>query len=245
MTLPDRGVRSLPARAALAAAGWLVMGGLVLPFALAFGAGLTGLESSPVEYLLAAIIVLAGASLAGAAFGRRLAGLTGIARGRRMAWAGALSYGPAAIISGIVLGFGEPVALGAVQRLGMPIHVLFALMFVPAVFCVVAVTALAFGVALRSRRVGVELAVKAGLVAAFAFLTADVIQHLLGRRVGGPDAAATATMVTVTLVGALASAAAAGAVMATILLRQTTVRPSAVVAERTSEADSAPAASAR
>lgn len=219
-----RAVSSLPGRAALAAAGWLVLAGTAFPFALAFIAGLTGLDSSPGEYLLAAVIFLAGATLAAAAFGRRMAELTGIPSVRRMAWACALSYPPAIVLTASLLGFGEPVALRATQSLSIPIHVLFALMFVPATFFVVAVTGLAFGRALGSRPVGVELALKAGLAAAFAFLAADVIQHVLGRRVGGPNAAATATMVTVTLVAAIAAAAAAGAVMAPILRRHAKTR---------------------
>lgn len=204
---------------AFAALGWLVVAGLVLPFSIAFGAGLTGLDSSLPEYVFAGIIVLAGATLAGAAFGRRLGLLAGAPDLRRMAWAGALGFGPAVIAAGILLGLAEPVALRATQGAGLSIHLLFWLLFVPAVFVVVAVTGLAFGSALRSRSLGAELALKAGLAAATNFFVAALIQHLLGRRVGGPNAAATATMVTVTLVGVVLAAPAAGAAMGGICRR--------------------------
>lgn len=245
MSRPHPVARSLPRRCALAAAGWLVIGGIVIPFALAYFAGLTGLESSPPEYSLAAIIVLTGTTVAGGAFGRQLAEDTGVSDVKRMTWAGALSYGPAAIIAGMLLGFGEPAAFRAVQSLGIPIHVLFGMMFVTAVFAVVAVTGLAFGRALRNGRVGVELALKAGLAAAVAFLAADVIQDLLGRRVGGPNAAASATMLTVALVGVLAAAAAAGAVMGSILRRhaeRSTISPPVT---RASDFDGMPATTLR
>ena len=42
-----------------------------------------------------------------------------------------------------------------------------------------------------------RLALRAALAGAAAFLIANVIQDLLGRRVGGPNAAETATMITV------------------------------------------------
>lgn len=231
-------------RAAAAGIGWLVLVGLVLPFGLAFVLGFTSLDASLTEYVLASLMILLGASAGGAGFVRAVArmagvsGVAGVAGGadrtglagprmfRRLAWAGALGFGPAAITAGVLLGVGEPVALRAAATWGIPIHILFPVLFVPATFAVIAVLGLAVGRALRSRRLAVALAWKAGLAAAAAFLVANVVQDLLGRRVGAPDAAATATMITVTLLGLIAAAAATGAVMAAALERHAAaVRP--------------------
>jgi hypothetical protein len=214
----DGAEASHPGRTAVAAAGWLVIGGIIIPFSLAFLLGLTGLESSPLEYLTAGLIVVTGACLGGLGFGRRLARINGSRDVRRVGRASAASYGPAVIVAGVVLGFGEPAAFRATQSLGLPIQVLFQMMFVPAVFLVVAVTGLAIGHALR-RSPARELALKPGAVAALGFLLSTLIQDLLGRRVGGPGAAATATMVTVAFSGALVAAAAGGAMMHRILHR--------------------------
>ena len=202
-------------RAAGAAVGWLVLAGLVSPFAIAFALGLTGLGKPLAAYIVAGIIVLGAAIGGGAQFGRVMARLAGAAEPRRLAWAGGLGYGPVTIAMGVLLGVLEPVAV----RAAAPLHVVFALMFAPAAGLVVAVVSVAFGIALRSGRLAAELALKAGAAAGLAFLAADLIQDLLGRRVGGPDAAATATMVTVTVVGCVAAAAAGGAVMLLILRR--------------------------
>jgi hypothetical protein len=129
--------------------GWLAIGGIVLPFSLAFLLGLTGLESSPLEYVVAGLIVVTGACLAGAGFGHRLARLSGVPGARQVGRAVAVSYGPAVILAGLVLGLGEPAAFRVTQAVGLPIHVLFQMMFVPAVFVVVGVTGLAIGYALR------------------------------------------------------------------------------------------------
>lgn len=212
----DRAKESHPGRTAVAAVGWLVFGGIIIPFSLAFLLGLTGLESTPFEYLMAGLIVVTGACLGGRGFGRRLARINGSPEVRRVGRAAAASYGPAVIVAGLVLGFGEPAAFRATQSLGLPIHVLFQMMFVPAVFLVVAVTGLAIGHALRHSPAR-EVALKPGAVAALGFLVSTLIQDLLGRRVGGPGAAATATMVTVAFSGALVAAAAGGAMMHLVL----------------------------
>jgi hypothetical protein len=90
-----------------------------------------------------------------------------------------------------------------VQRGGttLPIHVLFTLLFVPAAFICAFVIGAALGLALGDGRWAAGPAGhpwRAGR--GVAFLTLNVLQDLLGRRVGGPNAAATATMITVTLV---------------------------------------------
>ncbi len=57
------------------------------------------------------------------------------------------------------------------------------------------------------------MALWAGLAAATAFLAADIVQDLLGRRVGAPGAERTATMLTVTFLGNIMAAFAGGGVM--------------------------------
>ena len=58
-----------------------------------------------------------------------------------------------------------------------------------------------------------------------AFLVADVVQDLLGRRVGGPNAGATSTMLSVMAIGDLAAAIAGSAVIGALLTRHEAARP--------------------
>jgi hypothetical protein len=79
---------------------------------------------------------------------------------------------------------------------------------------VAAAGAAATGLGLRNGAVAGRAAVRAGLAGGLAFLAVDLILDAVGYRVGAPGAAERATMVTVLFSGALAAAAAGGAVVA-------------------------------
>ena len=99
------------------------------------------------------------------------------------------------------------------------VHILFTLLFVPAVFFVAATTGIAIGWALRSWRVAVRAALGGGAAAALGFLAVDLLLDSLGMRVGGPGAAERATMLTVLALGDLGAALAGGATIGVILAR--------------------------
>jgi len=99
----------------------------------------------------------------------------------------------------------------------MPIHQLYTLLFVPATFLATALTAGVIGRAIGSTAFAIRLALQAGGATAFTYLVFNILQDLLGRRVGGLNAANTATMITVTLVCYIAAALTMSAVMGRIL----------------------------
>lgn len=97
------------------------------------------------------------------------------------------------------------------------IHQLYTLLFVPATFLTTAITAGGIGRAIGHTAFAVRLALQTGSAAALAYLVLNILQDLLGRRVGGPNAADTATMITVTLVCYIAAALTTSAVMGRLL----------------------------
>lgn|SRR5574341_539278 len=177
-------------------------------------------QSGPVRHTLSAAVALLVVSAAGAGWGRAMGRLAGALDARRMAWAGALGFGPPLLVAGVTLGQLEPFAVGRLAQLGLEVHVVFTLMFVPAAFLVAAAGGLSLGIGLRDAAFGRALAIGTGLAAAAAFLAVDLFMDAIGWRVGAPEAAKRATMLTVTGVGSLAAALAAGAYLGSALGRR-------------------------
>lgn len=167
--------------------------------------------------LLFIAVIVAGTAAGGAAFARAMGRLVGFTELRRPGWSGS-SFGLLVITAALVLSGPEAVALSGVEQpWGLPVHILFGVVFVPAVFCVVFLFGLAVSAALRLGVAAVVVAWKMAAAGSGAFLAATIIQDLLGRRVGGPNAEVTFTMLSVMLIGLLAAAVASGAVMASLL----------------------------
>ncbi|MBI3764000.1 MAG: hypothetical protein HY260_19325 [Chloroflexi bacterium] len=145
----------------------------------------------------------------GAFWGWTLGKLSGSGHARRLAVAGSLGWGLSTIVVGFALGTLEESIARLVPNL--PIHNLFTMLFTPAVFVITGVTGIALGIAMRDRRAGVALGWRAGLVAALAFAAVDLILDSLGVRVGGPNAAESATMLRVLTLGNVGAAIAGGA----------------------------------
>ncbi|MCC7358381.1 MAG: hypothetical protein IT317_02830 [Anaerolineales bacterium] len=193
-------------------AALLLGGALPLGFLVAFAIS----AALPMHRLANAAQAVAGfavMAVCGGLWGQSVARAAGSRATTRLFWGAVAGFIVGAL--GAVLGLGvleqifvERRALGPV-----PIHVIFAVIFPPAMGLVSALMAFVAGGLLRGLRFGGRVAWQAGLAAAVAFLAATVIQDLLGRRVGGPNAAATFTMVSVTMIGNFVAALAAGTVL--------------------------------
>lgn len=201
-----------PASVALLTTGYL-FGGIFVGMALGVGIG----SPTPGAFhmtrnVAAGVIAVACMTIAGIAWARRLAAMVSAPDLRRAGWAGALSFGPAVMVAGLVLTVLEQ---RIVERGGggsLPLHVVYGMLFVPAVFFVAAASAWIIGVGLR-RTAGEQrtLALTTGVAAAGAYLLVYLLMDLAGWKVGAPDAGRRATMLVVTGLGSLAAALAGGA----------------------------------
>ena len=184
----------------------------------------------PAQYVLATVTALAVISAAGAGWGHAMGRLAGSPEPRRMAWAGALAFAPTVVIAGITLGLLEGALVGRASGQGIPVHVVFTLLFVPTAFLVAAVGGLSVGIGLRRVDLAGKLALGAVTCAAVAFLAVNLIMDAIGWRVGAPGAAQLATMLPVTALGCLTATLAAGGFIGLILGRHT--RPESDVASK-------------
>lgn len=164
------------------------------------------------------LLVLTGLAAGGGIWAHALARITGLPATWRIVIAGALSQASMTVLAIAVLGRLE-VELVERSRTALPMHVLFTLLFVPATFICAAAVGGAMGLAVGEGRLAGRLALRGGCAAALAFLALNVLQDLLGRRVGGPNAAATATMITVTLICSAGASMAMSAVFGRALLQ--------------------------
>ena len=160
---------------------------------------------------LAAAAALTGTFIAAWLWGRDMTRLAeGVERREVARWT-AFAFGPAIIGVGALLAAIEPSIVARGTRAGFAIHATFTVLFVPATAFVAAAGSFALGRGLIDSRFGLRLAGAASSAAATAFLAVDLAMYAFGWRVGSPNAARRATMLVVTILGALAATAAAGA----------------------------------
>ncbi len=204
--------------------GWMTLaylaGGLVLAFSVAVPMdGLLVHAPELAKIAVAATLGLAVMTLAARAWARAVSRAAGCGEDRRIAWAGMLGFGPVVIVTAVALALLEGVIPESGSASALPVHIVFTILFVPATFLVAGVAALALAWAVNNLASAWRPAAMTGLAAAGAFLVADVLMDLAGWRVGGPNAAARATMLVVTTVGCAAAALAGGAVLGASLAR--------------------------
>ncbi len=157
--------------------------------------------------LLLISIGVAWLGLAGAFWLRRVARLAGLTVPRSAMLMTAVAHAVLTVAAVFVLGRLEGYFVEE-GHATIPLHNLFTLLFVPAVLACAGLLCASAALALRVRPLTRRLALRGGLAAALTFLALNVLQDLLGRRVGGPNAKATATMITVALIGNLGAAMA-------------------------------------
>jgi hypothetical protein len=165
---------------------------------------------------ITALIVMLGG---GAAWGLGIGKLVGSRELGKMARAGAVSYMPSVLILGTFLSILAGIFVEGSRQPPLPIYIFYTVLFVPTSFVVGAVGGFALGRAHRGSNHGNRLWLWSGLAAAIAFLLVNTIMEALGYQVGAPGALERATMITVTFVGHVAAAFAAGATIVMGLIR--------------------------
>jgi hypothetical protein len=210
-------LRQISIRSAALTALFL-FGGLLLGFLAAFW--LTGLpmhlpESTRV--LLGFTIIMSVVVAAGALWGRAIARLCQAGEPRRTTWAGALTFGPALLLAALALGRLERLFVEEGGGPDLPVHNVFTVLFVPAVFFVAGAVGLAVGLAQREARIAWRCALGSGLAGSAAFLVVNLAMDSLGWRIGAPGAAERATMLTVMMAGNLGASLAGGAALGALL----------------------------
>jgi hypothetical protein len=174
--------------------------------------------SGLVSGLVALPVLLAMLFGGGAVWGYAIARLVD-GEAKKSARTGALTYGGAVILVGIVLEllFGLISVVGRDIRL--PIHVAFTMVFVPAAGIVAALCTRSLAGALGWDDIKGTLGTFSGLAASVGFLAVNMIMLSLGWQVGGPGAAERFTMITVMLTSNAGAALAGGAAMGWVLSR--------------------------
>lgn len=181
--------------------------------------GLAGHMQDVTKIALAVVPALMCVIAGGALWGRSMGQLAHAPNVRRVMWAGALGYAPTVILVGLALTALENLIVEQHRGPQLPIHVVFTMLFVPAVFVVATTGALAVGIALKPRFSIITLALGSGLAAGIAFFIVDMLMDAVGYRVGAPGAAERATMLTVLFTGNVVASLAAGAVIGFVLSR--------------------------
>ena len=210
-----------------AACGLWLLAGIIVPFVLLLSlfaiVGEQHLSETASTVIIATIfgVVCAGCA---ALWARGILRIANVPPSRRAIWLSAITYPVFTILTFTLLGKLERYFVEEGHS-PIPLHNLYTALFVPATFIVSAVLGGALGWGLGHRRWMRRLAWRAGLAGALAFLALNVLQDLLGRRVGGPNAAETATMITVTIVCNLAAAMAISAEVGRQLQLLPAIRP--------------------
>jgi hypothetical protein len=166
----------------------------------------------------AGVIAVACMMAASTLWARELARRAGVFEARRAAWAGALSFGPVAIVVGLVLTALEQQIVERGRGPALPIHTLYGILFVSATLIVASVTTWIVAAGLGvSPSLQHRVALSSGFAAAGAYFLVYLGMEFAGWEVGAPGAAQRATMLVVTGLGALAAALAGGATLGAMM----------------------------
>jgi hypothetical protein len=166
-------------------------------------------------FLLAMIPIFGG----GALWGYFLTRIHGRPNRKRASIAGSLSFGFGVIGAANLLGDLERVLVAQHRLPGVPIHVIFTLLFVPAAFLVATLGGSAILLVSGNRANWFRSALMTGLAASLSFLIVDLLLDTLGIRVGAPRAAERFTMLTVAFLSSAVAAFSGGAMLGRFLSR--------------------------
>lgn len=192
-------------------------GGMIAGFAIA--AIVNGLPFHAAQQL-AGIPALAGVLGGGALWGFLLARIHNIPNRRRASIVGSLSFGLGMIGAVLLLAALERVLVEQQRIPGLPVHVIFTLLFVPVTFLVATLGGSAILLVRGDRTHWFRSALATGLAASLSFLIVDLVLDILGMRVGAPGAEERVTMLTVAFLGSAAAALSGGAVLGRVLSKR-------------------------
>ncbi len=153
------------------------------------------------------VVVLIG----GALFGRTLSRLTHYADERRLMISGGLGF--AIPFTTVVFALNMAEAIVTAGKISMPLHILFAILFNGGMFIIALCHGLVYGIALKNSRAMIQLALSSGVGGVLGFGLVNLVMDTMGLRVGGPNAAQTATMLTTMILGNLVGAFTGGAAL--------------------------------
>ena len=195
-----------------------LMGGLIVGVGIGFLVDRLPFHALEQSLILLVIIPIFGG---GALWGFLLTRIHTLPNRTGAAVAGSLSFGFGVIGAGIMLGALERVLVEGHRLRGVPIHVIFTLLFIPATFLVATLGASAILLASGNRARWFLPALETGTAAALSFLVVDLILDALGFRVGAPRAEERETMLTVAFLGSTAAAFSGGGILGHFLSRIT------------------------
>jgi hypothetical protein len=203
-----------------------LMGGMIVGMAIVVLVDRLPFHAPEQSLVLLGIIPIFGG---GALWGFLLTRIHSLPNRMGTAVAGSLSFGFGVIGAANLLGGLERVLVAGHRLPGIPVHVIFTLLFVPATFLVATLGASAILLASGNRARWFLSALATGAGAALSFLVVDLILDALGFRVGAPRAQERATMLTVAFLSSAAAAFSAGGILSHVLSRETdhTAHPSA------------------
>jgi hypothetical protein len=190
------------------------MGGIGVSVALVTQVDRLPLRTPEQTLLLLVMIQIFGG---GALWGLLLARIHGLPNRAGVSLAGSLSFGLSVIGAATLLLRLERLLIAQHHLSGLPVHVIFTLLFVPATFLVATIGASTILLFSGNQTDWPRAALMTGLTAALSFLLIDLLLDNLGMRVGVPRAVERFTMLRVAFLGSTAAAFSGGAVLGQVL----------------------------
>jgi hypothetical protein len=175
--------------------------------AMRLGQAVGQLVGDAVGRIVGAVLILLGLGMVGALWVRVLTRVAKVPHTRRLLIATAVVNALGTIALVMVLGALEE-DLVENGHTTLAVHNLYTLLFVSAALISGAVMGTIVGLCVGGAQMALRLMWRGAFASAIAYLILNVLQDVLGRRVGGPNAGETATMITVTLVCNIGSAMA-------------------------------------
>ncbi len=204
------------------ATAFILIAGIIVGGALGaiLNERLPGHPTDLVNVLLSAIPAFGGVFAGGAAWGWVISRITRAGERKRMTWAGAIGFGPTAILVAFALTFFENLIVEQGKGPQLPIHNVFTMLFVPAAAIIAGVGGFALGIGAKGHEMARKLLWTCAMAGGIAFLVVNLTMDALGWRVGAPGAVERATMLTTAFVGNFSAALVGGGVIGKILTRQ-------------------------
>ena len=191
-----------------------LMGGVILGVAIGALVDRLPFHTPDQTLVLLAIIPIFGG---GALWGYLLTRIHNLPNRMGASVVGSLSVGFGVMGTAVLLAVLERVLVQQHRLPGVPIHIIFTLLFVPATFMVATIGSSVILIVNGNRARWFLSALTAGAAAALSFLIVDLVLDALGFRVGAPRAAERATMLTVAILGSASGAFSAGAILGRLL----------------------------